>query len=588
MKRTRQLTAVLLAALLLLSLCLPMTVSAADAVTPDELRSIDGLSALEETLYLGLMNTAASIDVSRYAATEEEVSAAMQHLQYAAGELFHMSVEYSFFTDSYGYVTDVEPTYLMTGAALATARSLYKTLLDDIAATVDPTWSDYEICLYLHDYLAVHYTYDDTYEIYDAYNFLVEGTGVCQSYTLTYSALLSYFDIPVSYCTGYAGEDHIWSLVKLGGRWYHVDTTWGDPYSGDEAFGSATHDNFLKSDAAIEATGHEQCENYGGIVCNDTRYDEAAISLIEQGLVMVGGNAYGIRDGKIYRFSDDLLTAELVTTVEGTWDAGDGYVYQDVFSGLGGGNGVLYYNDPTRILEYDLATGLSSPVLTVDEGQIVGLYTSGGEILYQVAADTALSELSVKAYPISTELCTGEHTYVEYNQKPATCETEGISFVRCSVCSHKTTRAIPTLPHNYKSTVVPPSIGVAGYTRHVCRDCEYTMTDTPTEALPLPLPADYKAAVARAAGATTAEDFVAAAFTAKAMEPYLEDGDIAAEKAQLASLLETYGEKLTATNKDFGRTVTDTVRMDAGLLSSSVTLLALLILVVRRRFGIWL
>lgn len=586
MKRMRTTVAALLAVLLLVSLCLPMAVTAADTVTAADIRSIDGLSALEETLYSGLMNARESIDVSRHRATEEEVSAAMQHLQYAAGELFHMSVDYSFYTDSYGYVTDVEPEYLMTGAALSAARALYKTLLDDIAATVDPTWSDHEICLYLHDYLAVHFTYDDTYEIYDAYNFLVKGTGVCQSYTLTYSALLAYFDIPVSYCTGYAGEDHIWSLVQLDGRWYHVDTTWGDPYSGDEAFGSADHDNFLKSDAAIAATGHEDCENYGGIVCSDTRYDDADITLIDRGLVMVGGDAYGIYDGGIYRFSNDLLTAELVFTVEGEWDAGNGYVYQDVFSGLGGGNGVLYYNDPTRVLEYDLATGLSSVVLTVGEGQIIGLYTSGGEIRYQVAENLDLTGISVKTHAVSGELCTGEHSYTEYHAVPATCTTEGTSFLRCTACSHKTTTVIPTLPHEYKSTVVPPSIGVAGYTKHVCRDCEYTVTDTPTDPLPLPEVADYKAAVAQAASAATAEDFVAAAFTAKAMENYLDAGEIATEKAQLDALLATYGEKLATTNKDFGRTVTDTVRMDAGLLSSSTTLLALFILVVRRLFGI--
>ncbi len=584
MKRSRQLMAVLLAAVLLFCLCLPITAGAADTVTLADLRSVDTLSALEETLYAGLMGCKTEIDVSRHYATEEEVGAAMQHLQYAAAELFHMSVEYSFYTDSYGYVSSVEPTYLMTGAALGAARSLYKTLLDDIAATVDSSWSDAEICLYLHDYLCTHFTYDDNYEIYDAYNFLVEGTGVCQSYTLTYSALLSYFDIPVSYCTGYAGEDHIWSLVRLGGEWYHVDCTWGDPYSGDEAFGSATHDNFLKSDGAIAATGHEQCENHGGIVSDDTRYDDADISLFEQALVMVGGDAYGIYGGAIYRFSDDLLSCELVMTVEGEWDAGDGYVYQGVFSGLGGGDGVLYYNTPTCVMEYDLATGLSAPVLTVDEGQIVGLYTSGGEILYQIAADTDLTELSVKTHAISGELCTGEHSYAEYNSRPATCTAEGIAYLRCSVCSHKTTEAIPMLPHNYKSTVVPPSIGVAGYTKHVCRVCEHTVTDTPTAALPTPTVADYRGAVARAVSATTAEEFVAAAFTAKAMEDFLEAGEITAEKAQLDSLLSAYENKVTTVNKDFARTVEDTVRMDAGRLSASATLLGLLILAIRRRF----
>ena len=589
MKRSRQLTAFLLVALVLFTLVSPMTAVNAEAATLAELRSVGTLTALEETIYTGLMNCQSSIDVSRHYATEDEVCDAMQHLQYAAAELFHMSIEYSYYSEG-NYISSVEPTYLMTGAPLAAARDLYKTLLEDIVATVDPTWSDAEICLYLHDYLATHYTYDNNYEIYDAYNFLVEGTGVCQSYTLTYSALLSYFDIPVTYCTGYAGEDHIWSIVELGGKYYHVDCTWGDPYAAEtepfEAFGSADHQNFLKSDSAIAATGHEQCENYGGIRCNDTRYDDADITDIEKALVMVNGDAYGIYGDTVYRFSDDLLSCQAVFTIEGEWDAGEGYVYQDVFSGLGAGDGSIYYNTPTAIMEYDIATGVSSTVLTLDAGQIVGLYSRSGELFYQVAADTELTELSVKTLLVSGEYCTGAHNYVQYNSVAATCSSEGYSFLRCSVCSHKKVETVPTTDHNYKVTVVPPSIGVAGYTQYVCRVCEHTKTDTPTDALPLPKVADYKAAVARAAAAATAEDFIAAAFTAKQMEPYLNDAEISTEKNQLASLISAYESTIAGVNKDFSRSVEDVVRIDAGRVAGSATLLGVLILAIRRRFGL--
>ena len=116
---------------------------------------------------------------------------------------------------------------------------------------------------------------------------------------LVYIALLSHFDIPTSYATGEDnGTPHIWNIVYLDGIPYHVDVTWGDPLvGGEDAPGTAHHTSFLKSDAAIDAAGHGNRDNYGGVVCSDTRYDDILLNEIHTSTAISDGIAYGISDG---------------------------------------------------------------------------------------------------------------------------------------------------------------------------------------------------------------------------------------------------------------------------------------------------
>lgn len=58
---------------------------------------------------------------------------------------------------------------------------------------------------------------------------LLEGEGVCESYTKVFQLLLNYCNIENVYVTGYAGESHAWNLVLLdNGEWYWYDLTWDD------------------------------------------------------------------------------------------------------------------------------------------------------------------------------------------------------------------------------------------------------------------------------------------------------------------------------------------------------------------------
>lgn len=96
--------------------------------------------------------------------------------------------------------------------------------------------SDYEKVVAIHDYLVDNSAYEEKKastgngDEYHAYGVLVNGKGVCSSYTQAFHLFMKLNEIESRIVLGEAdGVSHSWNLVCLGGEWYHVDTTWDDP-----------------------------------------------------------------------------------------------------------------------------------------------------------------------------------------------------------------------------------------------------------------------------------------------------------------------------------------------------------------------
>ena len=551
--------------------------------TAELIRTAEGLSPLEEALYCGLMAAEERIDISAFGASGEEVTAAMQHLLDSVPELFHVSHGYSYSTRA------VVPSYTVTGNALETARAEYLLAIDMITEGVDPAWSDVEICLYLHDYLCKAFAYDTTYTVYDAYTFFMGGTGVCQSYTLAYTALLSRFDIPVTYATGKDGDVlHIWSIVKLDGEYYHVDVTWGDALTGNkDYFGRATHDNFLKSDAAIDATGHTERQNHGGIVCDSTRFDGSALNGVESPAAILDGTVYAIRDGEVLAFTGGIdAPPTVIYEVTEEWRTGL-QTLADKPAGLAAYGGTLYVNTPKSILSLDPASGHTEVYLTVTSGLIMTIYNVD-DALYYRTADTIHGQnarVSTLTLPAALPPCTGAHSYTVYATLPASCAAEGVSYKKCTACGDKTTTPIPTLPHTTVTTVVPPTYGVGGYTDITCTVCGHTEHIDPTDPLPLPTIVDYRAAVAAAEAAEGADARVAAFAAAIAMEPYIIGVTASTEYRTLHGLMAAYDTAADAANEAHAEAAA-LLFADPAFFTGAGTAMLLLFLVLRRIFGL--
>lgn len=87
---------------------------------------------------------------------------------------------------------------------------------------------DYIINNTEYDKLKIDNINDNTYSSSTAYGLIFEGKAVCSGYADTMALFLDKMGIPNFRV---ASETHVWNLVKLDNKWYHLDLTWDDPYS---------------------------------------------------------------------------------------------------------------------------------------------------------------------------------------------------------------------------------------------------------------------------------------------------------------------------------------------------------------------
>ncbi|AWI03552.1 transglutaminase domain-containing protein [Clostridium drakei] len=85
----------------------------------------------------------------------------------------------------------------------------------------------------IHDYIVRNVAYDQTAKKNNPYYALHDGTTMCQGYALLACKMLSKVNIKnllvLGSVDGSSTYNHIWNLVNLNGKWYHLDCTWDDP-----------------------------------------------------------------------------------------------------------------------------------------------------------------------------------------------------------------------------------------------------------------------------------------------------------------------------------------------------------------------
>lgn len=144
-----------------------------------------------------------------------------------------------------GVSTYIDLEYTMEQEELIAAKKEFKSKIEEIVASAPENASDYELEIYIHDYLVKNCTYDKdaaddpnpkvTDNAYDSYGTLVEGSAVCEGYARAFSLLCREFGIDCVCVSGIgSGEGHMWNCISLDGEWYNVDVTWDDPDSEEE------------------------------------------------------------------------------------------------------------------------------------------------------------------------------------------------------------------------------------------------------------------------------------------------------------------------------------------------------------------
>ncbi len=163
-------------------------------------------------------------------------------------ELFWLDGGYSCKYLGNGSCVEITLKYNDTSTYLEDARQDFQMYARRILSGAEGLGSDSEKEQYIHDKLMEMVEYDPNASLnQSAYSALVHGWSVCAGYARAYQFLMQQLGIPCYYCTGYAGEDHAWNIVKINGDYYNVDVTWDDT-------NPSTQDYFNKSDQEFAPT----------------------------------------------------------------------------------------------------------------------------------------------------------------------------------------------------------------------------------------------------------------------------------------------------------------------------------------------
>ena len=133
-----------------------------------------------------------------------------------------------------------------------------------------PYAGEYEKALWFHDYLIKHAYYDTDLSRYYADGVLMDGLGVCDSYSKAYDLLLKEANI---LSQRIVSETHAWNAVYMEDDWYNIDTTWDDPgISNEQISGHESHKYFgLPNDIMFKIDNHFPESDYPdchSISCN--------------------------------------------------------------------------------------------------------------------------------------------------------------------------------------------------------------------------------------------------------------------------------------------------------------------------------
>lgn len=352
-------------------------------------RTGSNLSEATEAIRSGLLAMSPSISLRTYSLTVEQLKTILQELINSSPELFHVGKQYQYYIS--GTVIDsLLPTYTCTAEEYTARSAVYESEIAALLALRDTNWSVTETVLFYHDYLALHYSYDLTEPYnYDAYSFLTEKTGVCQAYTLTFTALMNRLNIECAYVQSEAMV-HIWNVVQIEGEWYHIDITWDDPTP--DRPGQVMHSLFLLSDSAMLAADHHSWLVQNKAVCSSLRYDNAAWRNVAVPLAYSNQRWYGIdrTSGAIAAYDLTSGAAEpAVHTISDKWTTAAGSAYVNKYAGLVASRSLLFFSTPTTISALDPISGMQTAVLSIDpkKGSIYGLWADSERLYYAVASD---------------------------------------------------------------------------------------------------------------------------------------------------------------------------------------------------------
>lgn len=201
-----------------------------------------------KTLYRQVYANALALNTSftpGVAVTTAQAASVVEAVYNDHPELFWMDAEFSCKYLRTGICVEITLKYNETANDLAAAKQDFDACAAEILAGAASLGSDYEKEQYIHDALVQIVEYKASTPIdQSAYSAIVLGQSVCAGYSKAFQYLMQQLGIPCYYCTGYAGEDHAWNIVKTGSLYRNVDVTWDDTEPATYKFFNKTDEDY--------------------------------------------------------------------------------------------------------------------------------------------------------------------------------------------------------------------------------------------------------------------------------------------------------------------------------------------------------
>ncbi len=295
-----------------------------------------------------------------------------------------------------GYIYSLTFEFYYEGEDLTNRVNAFREETEKAISLVNDNMTDLEKALTLHDYLAVSAEYHSeaaetkdtvTYRnAWTSYGVLVDKIGVCQSYSLAYRHLLNLVGINNVYAESNE-MNHIWNIIQIDGKWYHVDITWDDPTY--DRFGYVRHNYFLLSDNAIFNDPDPHYSWYTYYYCESNDLDDAYFRNARGPVVITDEYNYYIDNAHIKKYNESTSTEETIYTIEDKWYVwgSNASYYTDKWSDLYLYNNKLYFNTPTAIKTINLDGSGAETFYSYEEnkGYIYGIIKDGTTLSYCIA-----------------------------------------------------------------------------------------------------------------------------------------------------------------------------------------------------------
>ena len=481
-------------------------------------------TALEKRIVEGIKAWQTSIDVSELGLTRDDIdNGAVKSIINSHPEFISLSGGYTYWTSG-SSITKIQFTYLTNAKE---EQQELDAALQEVKSKIDTSgMSDEEIVLAYHEYLTstVAYAYEDYFNGtiaanhgYDMYGALVKHSCVCQGYAETMFYLLREAGLSCAIASS-ENINHAWNIVKIHGKWYHIDATWDDPVW--DMPGRSYHDYFLVSfDTMNKNTLINHTKDRTDMVVSaqwgdtyttavDTTYESGKFwNGIEKAIFYKDGYWYSISEGSSktsfninkYQYSTNINKVLYSGTAKWTTPSGGYYpgVYSSIY--LRGDN--LYFTTPDSLNKIDITSTNVNPTelinIRTQYNSSTGnnLYAFGeqyGKLVYFITdspnikktKDSSNSSKYNKEYAEYTfEMCISHKWDAGVVTKEPTYTSTGTKKYTCTNCGETKIETIAKLvctSHVWDSgkVVTAPTYKTEGTKKYTCKNCGETKTET--------------------------------------------------------------------------------------------------------------